>query len=66
MVAPKTPLPARNLLLFTNKKNGTGLGLSVCKMLVEEFEAKISFESELNKGTKFIIQFKPINLDLHE
>lgn len=51
---------------FTNKKNGTGLGLSVCKMLLEEFEAKIGFESELNKGTKFIIQFKPIEIDLHE
>ena len=51
---------------FTNKKHGTGLGLSVCKMLLEEHEAKISFESEVDKGTKFIIQFKPIELELHE
>ena len=51
---------------FTSKKHGTGLGLSVCKMLLEEHEAKIRFESEIDKGTKFIIQFKPIELDLHE
>ena len=51
---------------FTSKKHGTGLGLSVCKMLLEEHGARIYFESELNKGTKFIIQFKPIELDIHE
>ncbi len=51
---------------FTNKKHGTGLGLSVCKMLLEEHDAKINFESEVDRGTKFTIQFKPIDIELHE
>jgi len=51
---------------YTSKKHGTGLGLSVCKMLLDEHEAQISFESELNKGTKFTIHFKPIESKLHE
>ena len=51
---------------YTNKKHGTGLGLSVCKMLLDEHEAEITFESEVDKGTKFTIRFKPINLSLHE
>ncbi|QQS35437.1 MAG: HAMP domain-containing histidine kinase [Ignavibacteriales bacterium] len=42
---------------FTNKKNGTGLGLSVCRMLLEEYNAKLDFESELNKGSRFFIKF---------
>lgn len=42
---------------FTNKKNGTGLGLSVCKMLLEEYNAQLDFESELNKGSRFFIKF---------
>lgn len=42
---------------FTSKTTGTGLGLSVCKMLVEEHNAVISFESTLGKGTKFTISF---------
>lgn len=42
---------------FTSKITGTGLGLSVCKMLVEEHNAEISFESTLGKGTRFTIIF---------
>jgi signal transduction histidine kinase len=42
---------------YTSKIHGTGLGLSVCKMLVEEHHANINFESELGKGTKFKIIF---------
>lgn len=51
---------------FTSKKNGTGLGLSVCKMLLDECGADLKFESELNKGTKFIIQFKITDNNRHE
>lgn len=43
---------------YTNKKNGTGLGLSVCKMLSEELNASIEFESTEGVGTKFIVKFK--------
>jgi len=42
---------------FTNKKQGTGLGLSVCKKLLEEYESEITFKSEENNGTCFKILF---------
>lgn len=42
---------------FTSKIKGTGLGLSVCKMLLEEYDAHLDFESELNKGSRFFIKF---------
>lgn len=40
---------------FTSKENGTGLGLVVCKRIVESFNGKISIHSELNKGTTVFI-----------
>jgi two-component system sporulation sensor kinase A len=42
---------------YTSKENGTGLGLSVCKMLVDEQDAQIDFESEAGVGTTFKIIF---------
>ncbi len=42
---------------YTNKENGTGLGLSVCKMLADEQKATIDFESEAGVGTTFKITF---------
>lgn len=44
---------------FTSKKEGTGLGLSVCKMLLEEMGAELSVESEVNVGATFSIKFYP-------
>lgn len=41
----------------TRKGSGTGLGLSICKNLVETMGGKISFETEINKGTTFHIDF---------
>jgi signal transduction histidine kinase len=41
-----------------NKKgqfDGTGIGLTICKNIVEKYNGKIWFESEENKGTKFYI-----------
>lgn len=42
---------------FTNKKDGTGLGLSVCKMLLDEYYSDLKFESKLGEGSKFYIRF---------
>jgi len=42
---------------YTSKTTGTGLGLSVCKSLLEEMNAKIEFESKVNFGTTFTVSF---------
>jgi signal transduction histidine kinase len=42
---------------FTSKSTGTGLGLTVCKSLLEEMNAKIEFESKVNFGTTFTVSF---------
>jgi len=42
---------------FTKKEKGTGLGLSICKSLAKELNAEISFESQLGKGSKFMLIF---------
>ncbi|CAG8712214.1 7819_t:CDS:1, partial [Scutellospora calospora] len=38
---------------FTKKQDGRGLGLSICKNLVEINGGEINVESELEKGSKF-------------
>jgi signal transduction histidine kinase len=43
---------------YTNKENGTGLGLSVCKKILDEHKAVFSLTNNNNKGTKFSIKFK--------
>ena len=42
---------------YTSKENGTGLGLSVCKMLVDEQDAEMEFKSTKGVGTTFTITF---------
>lgn len=43
---------------YTKKENGTGLGLSVCKSILNEHEAKYSLSNNSIKGTRFKIEFK--------
>jgi len=41
---------------FTTKKEGTGLGLSICYNIIENHKGAINVETEVNKGTTFIIK----------
>lgn len=41
--------------LFTTKRAGSGLGLPICKKIIESLGGQLSVESELHKGTTFRI-----------
>ena len=41
---------------FTTKSSGTGLGLAMCKGIVEQAKGKIWFETELVNGTTFHVE----------
>jgi two-component system, chemotaxis family, CheB/CheR fusion protein len=43
--------------LFTTKSQGQGFGLAVVKRLTEAMGGTISFESEVNKGSTFTVEF---------
>jgi signal transduction histidine kinase len=42
---------------FTTKHNGTGLGLTIVKQLIENYGGTISFESVQGQGTIFRVRF---------
>ncbi|HEX9261089.1 MAG TPA: PAS domain S-box protein, partial [Candidatus Bathyarchaeia archaeon] len=42
--------------LFTTKAKGQGFGLSVVKRLVTALNGSVSFESQVGKGTRFIVE----------
>ncbi|HEV8505875.1 MAG TPA: HAMP domain-containing sensor histidine kinase [Chitinophagaceae bacterium] len=46
---------------FTTKSSGTGLGLAMCKSIVEQAHGKIWFETELGEGTTFHIELPLAN-----
>ena len=43
--------------LFTTKSKGQGFGLAVVKKLTEAMNGSISFESEVDKGSQFTLEF---------
>jgi len=41
---------------FTTKSSGMGLGLAMCKSIVESISGHISFNSQVDVGTEFIVK----------
>lgn len=50
-------LPRIFVPFYTTKKNGSGLGLSVSRQIMRQHKGNLSAQSELGKGTDFILRF---------
>ena len=48
---------------FTRVNEGSGIGLSIVKSIVDAHNGSISVESKLNKGSKFIVKLPNKNLE---
>jgi signal transduction histidine kinase len=42
---------------FSTKKNGSGIGLSLCKQIMRVHKGNITVQSKENEGTAFYLQF---------
>lgn len=47
----------------SRKTGGSGLGLSICKMIVDSYKGTITVESKLREGTTFTMLLPLINID---
>ncbi|MBA3016720.1 MAG: GHKL domain-containing protein [Proteobacteria bacterium] len=50
---------------FTTKPRGTGLGLSIVHSILKAYDSQLDVESEINRGTTFIVKFKTIEAPRH-
>lgn len=48
---------------FTTKASGTGLGLDICKKIIENHDGKIWFQSQPGVGTTFYIELPLVKVD---
>lgn len=48
---------------YTSKETGTGLGLVICKRIIESMDGKIELKSKLNEGTTIMIKLPIIQLE---
>lgn len=48
---------------FTTKTSGTGLGLAMCKRMVEQAKGEIWFETNSDKGTTFFVRLPIVDGD---
>ncbi len=46
---------------FTTKSSGTGLGLAMCKSIVEQAKGTIWFETKKHEGTTFYVELPVVN-----
>ena len=47
---------------FTTKSSGTGLGLAISANIIEGFNGKIYFDTEVDKGTNFYVEIPLMRL----
>ncbi|MCX5706169.1 MAG: ATP-binding protein, partial [Candidatus Omnitrophica bacterium] len=52
------PENLKNLFMpfFSTKKDGTGLGLSICYNIIKNHNGTIEVDSQLDRGTAFLIK----------
>lgn len=58
---PASILPNIFTPLFTTKSAGSGLGLPICKKIIDSLGGKIQVESRVGEGTRFMIELKKMH-----